>query len=211
MEPETISRREKSKADKRERILRAAKELFSSQGFTATKTQDIADHADVATGTVFQYARSKTELLLMVMNQALADAFNQGRARAVECNDPYAAIESVIIPIVDMAEQAPELFTAFASEILFGTEGLYRGQAIELVEQIQSDIADILAANSPRRDCDVALAAHAIFGLVIIELNAVRMGRGSGSVKERIGSHIRLVLQGACSNYRPDGSCGVTK
>ena len=48
----------------RERILRAATELFVAYGYRKTSVEDVAGAAGVAKGTVYLYYRNKAELLL---------------------------------------------------------------------------------------------------------------------------------------------------
>ncbi|WP_197511023.1 helix-turn-helix domain-containing protein [Tessaracoccus coleopterorum] len=66
-----MGRRDRNKAAKRAAISRAAARLFAEQGFAATTTQQVAVEADVAEGTLFRYAGTKQELLLMVVNEHL--------------------------------------------------------------------------------------------------------------------------------------------
>jgi len=54
--------RERSKARRREAILRAAYELFAEQGFDATTIADVASAAEVSARTVTLYFPSKLEL-----------------------------------------------------------------------------------------------------------------------------------------------------
>jgi AcrR family transcriptional regulator len=53
-----IGRRERTKQDKHQRIMTAAREMFAEQGVSGVTTQQIADRADVAIGTLYQYASS---------------------------------------------------------------------------------------------------------------------------------------------------------
>jgi AcrR family transcriptional regulator len=72
--------RERSKLDKRRRILEAAREVFIEHGYDAATTREIAARADVSIGTVFVYAKDKRDLLLQVVDDEL-DAINaQGQA-----------------------------------------------------------------------------------------------------------------------------------
>ena len=64
-----LSRTERSKREKRERILRAARQLFLSKGFQATTTSEVAELADVAKGTLFFHAKSKEALLVMMFQE----------------------------------------------------------------------------------------------------------------------------------------------
>jgi AcrR family transcriptional regulator len=79
-------RRERKKRRTLERIIRAARSLFERKGFEATTTQEIAERADIGTGTLFNYAKTKEELLLMVfrddMMPLVEDAFATAPKRA---------------------------------------------------------------------------------------------------------------------------------
>jgi AcrR family transcriptional regulator len=56
---------------KRERLLRAALELFERSGYEATSIELIAKRAHVATGGFYQYFRSKRQILLVLMSELL--------------------------------------------------------------------------------------------------------------------------------------------
>src|SRR3954454_16538230 len=77
-----LGRRERNKQAKLERITAAASELFAAHGVDDVTTQQIAERADIGTGTLFLYAKTKGELLLLVQNTAYADALARGRAAA---------------------------------------------------------------------------------------------------------------------------------
>src|SRR6478736_4053709 len=66
--------RERNKREKRERLRNAAAKLFESVGFEATTTRAIAEHAGVASGTVFLYAEDKADLLFLVFHDELEAA-----------------------------------------------------------------------------------------------------------------------------------------
>jgi AcrR family transcriptional regulator len=56
-------RRERKKQATRDRLIRAALELFGSQGYEQTTVQQITQRAGVAKGTFFNYFASKEEVL----------------------------------------------------------------------------------------------------------------------------------------------------
>ena len=80
--PQPVGRRERNKQDKLERITAAARELFTEHGVDDVTTQQIAEKADIGTGTLFLYAKTKGELLLLVQNSGYVDALEKGRAAA---------------------------------------------------------------------------------------------------------------------------------
>ena len=61
--PQRPGRRERKRAETRERIFRAALALFVERGFAATTVEDITEAADVGKGTFFNYFPSKEHVL----------------------------------------------------------------------------------------------------------------------------------------------------
>ena len=68
---ESLSVRERGKQRRRIRIKEAARQVFVELGYEASTTREIADRADVSQGTLFAYAPTKSELLLMIINDDL--------------------------------------------------------------------------------------------------------------------------------------------
>ncbi|MEK7259307.1 MAG: helix-turn-helix domain-containing protein, partial [Pseudomonadota bacterium] len=63
--------RERNKRMKLQRIIAEARQLFVRQGFAETTIQEIAEAADVGLGTLYLYARSKEDLLVLVFRENL--------------------------------------------------------------------------------------------------------------------------------------------
>lgn len=77
----TPNRRDRRKLEIRERIVRAAVELFSSRGFSHTTVEDITETADVGKGTFFNYFPSK-EHVLGALAEIQISRLNEGLAAA---------------------------------------------------------------------------------------------------------------------------------
>jgi TetR/AcrR family transcriptional regulator, cholesterol catabolism regulator len=73
-------KREANKIDKLDRIMRAARELFTTVGYDEATTRQIAKKAGVALGTVFTYATTKRDLLFLVSNDLLDEARDKAAA-----------------------------------------------------------------------------------------------------------------------------------
>lgn len=67
-----VGRRERAKAERRARIKAAALAVFTEKGYQAATTREIAFRAGIGAGTLFRYAEQKRDLLLMIVNDALA-------------------------------------------------------------------------------------------------------------------------------------------
>ena len=72
-----LSRRERNKQDKLQRIRRAAAELFQERGFEKTTTQAIAERADIGAGTLFLYAPTKEDLVFLVMDNDIRETMKR--------------------------------------------------------------------------------------------------------------------------------------
>ncbi len=66
------NRRERRSLELRERIFRAALNLFAKQGFAETTVEDITNAADVGKGTFFNYFPSKDHILLAFAEMQIA-------------------------------------------------------------------------------------------------------------------------------------------
>jgi AcrR family transcriptional regulator len=65
-------RRQRRSAETRERLFRAALNLFVQKGFAETTVEDITDAADVGKGTFFNYFPSKDHILIAFSDMQLA-------------------------------------------------------------------------------------------------------------------------------------------
>src|SRR5579859_2318136 len=70
--PKFPGRRERRTAETRERLFRAALDLFAKKGFAETTIEDITEAADVGKGTFFNYFPSKDHILLAFGEMQLA-------------------------------------------------------------------------------------------------------------------------------------------
>ncbi|MBC9004895.1 TetR/AcrR family transcriptional regulator [Micromonospora aurantiaca (nom. illeg.)] len=168
---------------KRDRIFRAAAELFDERGFAAVTTQEISERADVAAGTLFRYASSKSELLLMVYNEEFGRAITSGLERAAGEEDVIDAIVGLVTPVVERARERSENSIAYQRELLFGSPTeRFRSEGLALVARLESAIADRLVREAESRGCaadeDAArLAGAAVFA--VMHLAVARMSTGA--------------------------------
>ncbi|MGW4352382.1 TetR/AcrR family transcriptional regulator [Nocardia sp. NPDC004582] len=144
-----VGRRQRKMHDKQSRIFEAAATLFAEQGFDRVTTQQISDRADIAAGTLFRYAATKGELLLMVYNEELRTALEQGADQARAQSDTVAAVCAMLGPLLRTAAQRPENTIVYQRELLFGSPtDKYRSEGLALVARLESMIADRLVADS---------------------------------------------------------------
>ncbi|WP_291636596.1 TetR/AcrR family transcriptional regulator [Clostridium sp.] len=61
--------REKQKKQREDRIIDASLKLFTTKGFNETTMEEIAEKAEVGVGTLYNYMKSKGDLLLLIFTQ----------------------------------------------------------------------------------------------------------------------------------------------
>lgn len=81
--PEGLGLRERNRRDKLRRISAAARARFTSGGYDGATLRDIAKEADVALGTLAIYAKNKSDLVLLIFNDAVARLIEKGQAAGV--------------------------------------------------------------------------------------------------------------------------------
>jgi AcrR family transcriptional regulator len=87
-------RRERRRAEIRDRLFRAALQLFAERGFLETTVEDITEAADVGKGTFFNYFPTKEHVLA---------TFGAERIAAVERALERARKEPVLLVLKDLA------------------------------------------------------------------------------------------------------------
>jgi AcrR family transcriptional regulator len=174
-------RRERNKQEKQQRIFDAAAELFAAHGYAAVTTQQIAERADVANGTLFRYATSKAELLLMVHNEYYRRALDMAEQALPRSDDPSDCVAALLTPIVESGRESDENTAAYQQAVMFGgPSDRYRSEALELIARLQRRLAATLieawanrhqnatADESPMAP-DAAAPARAIFAVLQLE------------------------------------------
>lgn len=70
MSDTTLGKREQTKVANREAILDAARKVFAEQGFGATTVRDIIRATDLASGTFYNYFKSKEEVFQAIQDES---------------------------------------------------------------------------------------------------------------------------------------------
>lgn len=182
-------RRLRHMQDKRHRIFTAAAELFAEHGFEAVTTQQISDRADIAAGTLFRYAASKADLLLMVYNQQFRAAIDAGRQAAAFCDTTVDAVFEMTAPILDAAASDPTNAVLYQRELLFGPPSVgHRAEGLALVTELERAIAGrliaaVVATDADRESVRIAAmrAARSVFAVVHLLLAQPATGAHEGT------------------------------
>ncbi|MFD5593556.1 TetR/AcrR family transcriptional regulator [Streptomyces griseorubiginosus] len=166
-----VGRRERNKQEKLDRIVAAASELFAERGVDEVTTQQIADKADIGTGTLFLYAKTKGELLLLVQNAKYAEALEAGRADAETVPDVLDAVMAIVRPIVECNRAQIDNGRTYLREMVFGDpEEPRHGTALAIVAQTEEAVAAVLCRDGRIAEGDAATLAHIVSAVMFLSM-----------------------------------------
>ena len=194
--PQPVGRRERNKRDKLERIIAAARELFDTFGIDAVTTQQIANKADIGTGTLFLYAKSKSELLLLVQNSSYVDALEQGKAAAEKTSGVLDAVIAIVRPIVECNRINVENGRTYLRELVFGDpEEPHHREALTLTIKTEAAVAAILCRDGRIKPDEAATFAQIVSATMFISMAAtINASRTVDEIIEQIAGRVRVML-----------------
>jgi TetR/AcrR family fatty acid metabolism transcriptional regulator len=163
------SRNPQEREDKRSRILEAAVQAFSQNGYHATRMSDIAKAADVADGTVYLYFAGKEELLSTIFEDRMSRFLQVGRTELARIDGALARLRRVIELHLEDLGHNPELTTVFQIELRHSSRfmELYsRGQLRDYFQLIAEILDEGQREGEIRAGLDTWFATKCIFGIL---------------------------------------------
>ncbi|MEU1449787.1 TetR/AcrR family transcriptional regulator [Streptomyces mirabilis] len=189
-------RRERNKQQKLDRITAAARELFAQHGVDEVTTQQIADKADIGTGTLFLYAKTKGELLLLVQNSLYVEALEQGRAGAESSPEVLDAVLAIVRPIVECNRTQIDNGRTYLREMVFGDpkEPRHR-EALAIAAQTEEAIAAVLRRDERVGEGAAATLAHIVSAVMFLSMAAsVNVASSAGEILQEIRGQVSVLL-----------------
>jgi len=167
------SKRQQQADARREQLLDVALDLFSSQGFDATSTQQIATAAGVTQGLVFHYFGSKEGLLSAVLStrhsfaSGMADLLTEAETSPMPLEEVLRTLCAGWLDTLRRERSVTLLLAGLAlTNPTFGT------QLNEAIAATQKMLATVLErrrdAGEVSEDADLGSAAHDILTPVIM-------------------------------------------
>ena len=165
--------RESNKQEKLQRITAAAQKLFSAKGISEVTTNEIAAAAEVAAGTLFLYAKTKGELLLLAQNAAYQEAHEKGLKTAASQTEIVDAIIALLAPIVKCNREHVENGRTYLQEVVFGSSNdLHRQKAIELMGATESAVVEIISKSIKRNPEEIEAISKVVMAAMFLTLSS---------------------------------------
>jgi AcrR family transcriptional regulator len=166
----TMNRREASKKETRQLILRAARRLFAQKGMEECTIRDIARKAGVSPASVVVHFKSKTALLEEALNQDIDKAMTE---LITSLPKDLALLESLMhlaTGFFRLYDNNRNLYRAFIRQTIFEPAGetpnLSR-QSEQYILFLSGMLEEEKVQGNIREEVDTEVAAGAIFSLYI--------------------------------------------
>jgi TetR/AcrR family transcriptional regulator, cholesterol catabolism regulator len=192
------NRRERSRLDKLERIRKAAATLFKKNGFEGTTTQAVADAADIGSGTLFFYAKTKEDLLGIVMASDLVEIVDDvARKPSDDAALPEQAMR-LFAPLLKYHSRDKDLSRFYVREFNLprriggGHRPSYPSPALAILNVLTKQVNAGQEQSLIRRDLKAEDIALALFSLYMMALSHFLMGR---MTQEQTFTYLRGALR----------------
>ncbi len=179
-----LGRRERNKLEKRTRIVAAARRLFAEKGFAETTTLEIAEAADIGTGTLFLYARSKEDLLILVFQDEMIEEAAGAFAKVRETDALADRFVQVFATMMSYHERDTEQAKVLLREIMFPVNEARLASIDELMTVIYSGLEGLLNTRQRRGRSPAAVDTRtqaenlfAIYYFVLLEWLGGKLSR----------------------------------
>lgn len=193
-------RRQTNKRRTLARIESAAWELFCEKGYEATSTRAVAERAEIASGTLFNYFPEKRTLLLHLMRRRLDEAA-QVAFQTLPRGSLGTQLEHIFRHLFASYGQERRLSRVFVKELLF-VDGPLRAETAQwtygLIERIGELVrtaqgrGEISLGADPMKTAAQIFSAH-YFGLVTWLGGTVP---SEAARDEHLRSAVQLLLKG---------------
>ena len=195
-----VGRRERNKQEKLARIVRAARRLFAEKGFAATTTREIADQADVASGTLFLYCKTKEELLVLIFREEVGQVIDEAFATVRDTQPLLDQLLHVFNAVIAHHNHDKGLARIFVKELPFVDEPLREDMGTFMThwyERLAGLIERTQRRGELRTDVPALLLARNCFVLFFAQLRQWLGGRvPRDKLTERLQQSLELQLCG---------------
>ncbi len=194
-------RREQNKQEKRARIIAAARALFRHKGFEATTTQEIAEAADVASGTIFTYASTKEDLVILVFHDEMLGVIKDATAKARARKALSVQLIAFFAVMADYHERDLPLSRTLLRQLAYVGTSDQRALVSELMNALLGELTKIVEAAKTRgeivADQPAFASARAAFAIYYFHLGGLMSGYiNRVQFDQALKSDLSLLLRG---------------
>lgn len=187
--PNGEGRRERNKREKRDRIVATTRRLFQQQGYANTTVQQIAKGADVAAGTLFLYAKSKEDLLVLVFADEMMELI-ENAYRQIDPDAPFREqVGALFKRFIAYHARDVAIARELIREITFLSNRDRAADLVAITRAIIDKLVTFADRAAARRELDLAIdrtvLANCLFSIYYQQLQTWLSGYASRAQFER--------------------------
>lgn len=189
-------------AGKRERILRAAVDVFARNGFFGARVSDVAREAGVADGTIYLYFANKEDLLVTIFREKVHQHLDELRETLSKLSTPEERIRAAIFHHLDALGSDRALAVVFQVELrqsLKFMSVLTREEVAEYLSILRDVVEEGQRSGRFRPQLHPQLIANSIFGVIDELVTTWVLSEREYVLAEQTGEICDFVLHGLAS------------
>ena len=164
-----ITRRERLKREREERILDSAAAVFARKGFHQATIREIAETADVADGTIYNYFENKYDLLVAIMGRTAELEQLPGELAQALQGDVRDFFVELFRDRLDRIAQGEEMLKAVIPEVFVNQElrDRFYGQYVLRISSLLEQYVQAQVELGRIRQVETPLAVRLVQGMFI--------------------------------------------
>lgn len=166
--------RAKQKANREKRILKAAVTKFRAEGYRSVRIEDLADMAGVSVGTIYNYYRTKGDILIATVAMEVEEVLAEGERLVA---DPPDGVETALLALIfryydhSLHYLSKEMWR-MAMALSIEAPGTPNGRRYSALDQkLSGQVTEMIGVLKARGDVRAEIDADAIGQLVFNNLN----------------------------------------
>lgn len=140
--------------DRREQLIRAALEVFQEKGFHATTVRDIGRAAALTQGTIYNYVRSKEDILFLVCDRVIAQYIASMEEAGAATGDPVVRLREALRGVARvMIEQRRSILLVYHESHNLDRRSLRSllARVQGFIDQVEELVTEALGREAPPR------------------------------------------------------------
>ena len=187
--------RERQKADRQNRILRAAVTLFRRDGYRNVRIEDLAEAAEVSVGTVYNYYLTKGDILMATVALEVEEVLETGEAiLAAPPRGVAAALMALIGHYYDHSLHYldKEMWRSAMALSIEAPTTPYGRRYTELDDRLRAQVVALIARLQARGDVRADVDAQAVGETIFNNLNMmfIEFAKDEGMTIDALKAHV---------------------
>lgn len=205
--PESEKSRELTpREQKRNRILRAAIEVFATKGYFAARMTDVAEAAQVADGTLYLYFEGKEHLLMSIFDDVLGRFITRLDEEISKIDDPLEKLDVMVRLHLETLGRDHALAHVLQIETRHSRRFMSlftHGKLGEYLNRVRDIIMEGQESGAFRGDISPGLATNLVFGAVDELVTSWLLAAQPGDLLRHHRPLVRMLTDGIapCRNH----------